>query len=370
MLQFAGRTSRVKHKALLMAPTPPTDSIPFKAEVSHEASNFPGDAFERMCLDPELIRTRRQFMVGAVCVVALVIGLAVMHFTSPRSQPEETSADVAESPASASVMAKTEAAVQSQPRPVASAVPAPAGPSHAASPSSPMRITFRSATDTTPRPADESQGALESFLKAPTVDEKLALVHDAVRVEPAMRAYYQKHQVGALSYSHVERHPQSLRSDFAEFRVVLTDGTRKFAAVMTTPEGPRVDWASFVALGDLEWEQMRQTRPTKPVLMRVLAFAGDHFSGSFSDARTLSCVRFVPAENPTAAPVYGYVPTTSDLGRQIATWLSSSGSDPLPLTVKLSYPEKAVSHDQAWIAEVVVPGWVTLVSPPTTGEGE
>ncbi len=368
MLQVAGRMSTVKHKALLMAPTSPTDGPAFKPVVSDEATNFPGDAFERMCMDPELIRTRRQFMIGAIGVAVIVVGAAVMHLTSAVEKPP--AADLGQASASAIV---DPAPAQTPPsRPVSSAVPPPVGTQYAAKPDAPMRINFRSATDASLKlaesPGDESQSALESFLKASTVDERLALAHDSVKVEAAMRAYYRNHEVGPLSYSHVEPHPQKVPGNFAEYRVVLKDGTRRFAAVMATPEGPRVDWASFVALGDLEWEQMRQTRPTKPVLMRVLASVGDRFSGSFSDSKTLSCVRFASAADPASAPVYGYVPNTSDLGRQIAMWLASGGSESIPLTVKLSYPSSATSNDQVWIAEVVVPGWVTVASARVSGE--
>lgn len=361
MLQVAGRTSRLKHKALLMAPTPPTDNQLPKPDLSESSPMVPGDAFERMCLDPELIRTRRQLTMGVASVCVCIVIAAVLHFRQPPPRPMEPAAP-------AVAVAATEPSTT--PAPVRTGMPSPLMGGAGAPAGVPNRISFRPANrEEKGRAADESQSVLEQFLSAATVDEKLVLVNDSIQVEPAMRAYYQTHQVGALSYSHIERQVISGGS-FSEFRVVMRDGTKKFAAVVTTPEGPRVDWASFVALGDLEWEQMRQKRPAKPVLMRVLASAANHFTGAFSDSEKLSCVRFVPAGNPSASPVYGYIPTGSDLGRQILTWLASGGSDPVPLTVKLCYPEGAVSHDQAWISEVVVPGWVTVASNSPRSEGE
>lgn len=356
MLQVAGRTSRLKHKALLMAPTPPTDNYLPKPDLSDGAPMMPGDAFERMCLDPELVRTRKQFMAGVACVCACIVIAGVLHFRQPAPRPVAPAVVVTEPSAT--------------PAPVRTGMPSPLVGGAGAPAGQPNRISFRPAKPEDKGPsADEPQSVLEQFLNAATVDEKLVLVNDSVQVEPAMRAYYQTHQVGAMSYKHIERQVISGGS-FSEFRVVMRDGTRKFAAVVTTPEGPRVDWASFVALGDLEWEQMRQKRPAKPVLMRVLASSANHFTGAFSDSSKLSCVCFVPAGNPSASPVYGYIPTGSDLGRQILSWLASGGGEPVPLTVKLCYPEGAVSHDQAWISEVVVPGWVTVASNLPQGEGE
>lgn len=357
MLQVAGRTSRLKHKALLMAPTPPTDNCLPKPDLSDGSPMVPGDAFERMCLDPELIRTRKQFMAGVACVCVCVVVAGVQHFRQPAPRPPE--------PVTPAVVASS-----TTPAPVRSGMPSPLVGGAGMSSGLPSRISFRPASrEDRGRAEDEPLSVLEQFLRAATVDEKLVLVHDPIQVEPAMRAYYQTHQVGALSYNHIERQVISGGS-FSEFRVVMRDGTKKFAAVVTTPEGPRVDWASFVALGDLEWDQMRQKRPTKPVLMRVLASAAQHFTGPFSDSVRLSCVRFVPAANPSATPVYGYIPAESDLGRQIFSWLASGGTEPVPLTVKLCYPEGAGGHDQAWISEVVVPGWVTVASNSPRNEGE
>ena len=89
MLQVAGRSSGFKHKALLMSPTPPTDTMN-RPEHIDEASLFPGDAFERMCLDPELIRTRTQFMAGAGAVIALILAAAVVHWTDVWPRPALT----------------------------------------------------------------------------------------------------------------------------------------------------------------------------------------------------------------------------------------------------------------------------------------
>jgi hypothetical protein len=313
-----------------------------------------------MCMDPELIRTRKQFLIGVAAVLIIVIGVAVRGVmpASPRPMVVQSAP-----PAPAAAVEPV-----SDARVLSTAVPLPLGSSLAQGlVETPKRIRFRSAGEADSEPeTDPMEVALESFLQAATVEAKLAQVHDPVRVEAAMRAYYQNHEVGPLSYSHVERLPQKLRGGFTEFRVVLRDGTRKFAAVVETPEGARVDWASFVALGDLEWEQMREIRPEKPVLMRVLASRGDRFSGSFSNSQALSCVHLVPAANPSASAVFGYVPKDSDLGRQIAVWLASAGADPIPLTVKIAYPQGAISHDQAWISEVVVPGWVTLAANGTS----
>jgi hypothetical protein len=360
MLQVAGRSSGFKHKALLMSPTPPTDTMN-RPEHIDEASLFPGDAFERMCLDPELIRTRTQFMAGAGAVIALILAAAVVHWTDVWPRPaltiELNDVTVSDTP---QLSSKPSVGTQS-------VVPVTSKPIQIGEPI--KRLSFRPAKPSTsdqPTGNEDPLSALEKFLAAATVDEKLAFALNATQVEPALREYYLHHPVGALPYSHIERHSQS-PANFTEFRVVLRDGTKKFAAVIPTPQGPRVDWASFVALGDLEWEQMRQARPTRPVLMRVLATPGSYYSGPFGNKDKLRCIRLVPAADPAAMPVFGYVPKDTELARQLDIWLGQDASGGAPLTLRLCYPAQTVTHDQAWIAELVVPGWVTVA---TNGAGE
>jgi|JI6StandDraft_1071083.scaffolds.fasta_scaffold04211_6 hypothetical protein len=340
MLQVAGRANQVKHKALLMSAKPPTDQFA-KPEFIDESTLLPGDAFERMCLDPELMHTRKQLKMGAVAVCVLSLVAAGVQFRQflPWPKPDASETAIVKPASLASVP------LIPQPRMTAEAL---------------KRINFRPARHEEGQGAvsDAMQAVLEKFLNAASVDEKIAFVHDSVRLAPAMRSYYQRHQTGALAHSHIERYPGS-GGYFTEFRVVLRDGTKKFAAVVSTPEGPRVDWASFVALGDLEWEQMRQVRPVSPVLMRVLAAKGNQFTGVFSNAEKLRCIRLVSAADPSATPVYGYVPLESELGRQFGEWLNSSNADALPLTVKVCYPQEVTAHDQVWISEVVAPSWVT-----------
>lgn len=362
MLQVAARSSSFKHKALLMSPTPPTDNME-KPEFINEASLFPGDAFERMCLDPELLKTKAQFMAGAGIVLALILAAAVVQWMDlwPKAQrPIELAEEVLDDTAKLS----------NQPLPTTPpAAPTAAMPIQIGAPV--KRLSFRPAkpdSSEVPTVNDDPLSALERFLAAPTVDEKLSLALNASQVEPALRVYYRNHPAGALPYSHIERHSQS-PAGFTEFRVVLRDGTKKFAAVVPTPEGPRVDWASFVALGDLEWEQMRQARPTQPVLMRVLATPGEQFTGPFSNREKLRCLRLVPAADPSAMPVYGYVPRETELASQLDLWLGQDASGGTPLTLRLCYPAQTPTHDQAWISELVVPGWVTVAKSPA-GEGE
>lgn len=362
MLQVAARSSGYKHKALLMSPKPPTDSMK-KPDFRDSSSLYPGDAYQRMCLDPELIRTKTQLIIGSAIVVLLIVAAAVIQW--PDVWPKATSKvvmtptepiEVPQVPSKNS--SGSQAILPTTSKTVQIMVP-------------PKRLAFQPAK-TAPTEqvdvSDTSQNVLESFLAATSVDEKLSFSVQTPRIEAAMRKYYNDHPVGAIPYLRIEKVSGS-PADYAEFRVVLRDGTKKFAAVISTSAGFRVDWASFVALGDLEWERMRMTRPTTPVLMRVVGSLASRFTGPFSDDARLLCLRLLPASDSAAAPVYGYVPKDSDIALQLQGWLAREASEGTPLTLRLCYPSQTNGYDQVWITELVVPGWVHVAS-GRSAEGE
>ncbi len=355
MLQVAGRESKTKRKALLVGSTSPTDTME-KPEITFEPQQLPGDAFERMCADPEIQGMRRLFLGSIGAVAALIVVASFLHWMGVWTR---ASVDV---PVAVDRKDETRLNQESVPPQMAMDVPVKGLKAlAAATPVKKLSFTAAHKKDESMALTAEPRMVLEKFLAANSVEERMKLVANVSVLEEPLRHYYEKHPAGAIPYEQIEYGLKS-QENFTEFRVVLKDGTKRFAAVISTPDGPMVDWPSFVALGDLEWEQMRQSRPTTPAMMRVLAAPAVHFTGHFSDADALRCVQMVPAGNPMAAPVYGYLPRGSDLDRQIDYLLRSAGGELAALTVKLCYSHESMNNDQVWITELVVSGWVTAFS--------
>lgn len=348
MLQVAGRQSRIKHKALLMAATPPTDVLS-KPEFDSLPNQLPGDAFERMCSDPELMRAKRQFLGAVGAVVGLVVIATAVQLSGFWRIEHKPGDRVATAPPTAEV------GVAVAPQSLAANQPS------AESSNTVKKLSFRLSSSATDESTStlEAQKVLVNFLAAKTLPEKLALVANPGSVQELMQAYYQKAPVAELAYERIESGGLP-RTGYAEFRIILKDGRTKFAAVILTPEGPKLDWSSFALVGDLEWAQLLDQRPQTPVLMRVLARSAMHFEGHFKQSDGLRCVQLLPASDPTASPVFGYVPKGSELDKNLDYWLKSSGGEMLPLTLKICYSPESTTPDQAWITDLVTAGWVTL----------
>ena len=67
MLQMAEKTTKMKRRALLMTQNEPASTpAPSPGPAAfQEPQPLPGDAFDRMRMDPEIQRFRRKLMIGA-----------------------------------------------------------------------------------------------------------------------------------------------------------------------------------------------------------------------------------------------------------------------------------------------------------------
>lgn len=362
MLQVSGREAKTKRKALLVGATSPTDTMA-KPEICFEPQQLPGNAFERMCADPEIRWMRKLFFGSIGAVAALILIASTLQWMGVW---ERKSIDP---PVIVDRQEEARAIQEVIPPKLALDIPTKVvNPDARMTPVKKLSFTSANKKNDSMALTSEPRLVLEKFLAADSIEARMKLVVNAKALEETLRLYYEKHPAGAVPYDTIEYGLKS-QENFTEFRVVLKDGTKRFAAVIPTPEGPMVDWPSFVALGDLDWEQMRQTRPTTPVLMRVLAAPAANFTGHFSDVDSLRCVQMVPAGNPSSKTVYGYLPRGNDLDRQIDYILRSAGGELAPLTVKICYSPESTGNDQVWITDLVVSGWVTALA-ATPGEGE
>ena len=345
MLQVAGRQSRIKHKALLVSAMPPTDTMG-KPEFDNLPNQLPGDAFERMCSDPEIMRAKRHFMMAVGSVLGLVLMATLIHLSGFwRIQPT-----IGDRVATATPTQAVGVAAQEK-------IKSPATTSEA-NPNTVKKLSFRlSNPDSKASTNTASQQVLESFLAAETLEEKLSHVNNPSAVEAQMKAYYQKNALGAVVYERIETGGLP-REGYVEFRIVMKNASSKFAAVVSTPSGPKLDWPSFALTSEIEWAQMREQRPQVPVLMRVLARTSTHFEGHFKQSDGLRCVQLLPASDPSAPPVFGYVPKGSDLDKNLDYWLKSSGGEMSPLTVEICYSPESTTPDPVLITDLFFAGWV------------
>lgn len=366
MLQVAEKSNRVKRKALLMethVASPDEMAAEKVSELPYEPQPLTGEAFDRMRMDPEIQRMRSRLIVGGLAVLALVSMAAVLHFTGILDKltakeefeekygivTKEASVDRGESFGFPGGEPKPE--VVETPPPPSSGKLVFSGLDRGGQISSPQSSKGA-------EPFGDQRLVLKNFLEAPDLLQRLSWVANRGAVEEAMTEYYRKRGDRAADFDRLGK-SSSAGPGATEHEVVSSSGEIRVATVLETPEGYRVDWPSFVAYGEMPWADFLAAKPTEPVLLRVKAAPGGHFENQFGDPSWFRCVNLTHVDDLTGGIVFGYVEKSSDVGREIEHWLSLSGGQPIPLTVRLKFPRDAFSDQQVWIDELVTAGWVT-----------
>jgi hypothetical protein len=336
-------------------PRPPTGSHARTLNFvpSHEPQVLPGDAFDRMRMDPEIKEFRKRLIVGTVVVIGcIVLAFVIRALTSGGGvEVKQTAARPSETP--------TPAMIEDEPEPA----PVPDG-------SLVFKATGRQdfAKATTAEPSANplssqlsmdlalSLEALRKFLAAPNWKERLAWSRPVNGLEERMAAFYAVNADGPVLHDNIVESKEA-SGGFFEHTVVFEGGGRRAALVEKTAKGPRVDWAAFVGAGEMGWTQFMEEKPSSPVTMRVMVSDGFYYENQFGSPRLLKCLELRCVSEPGAPMIHGYIERDSTSSQKIEFWLKQSEGAALPLVLKLKYPLNAPSPKQVWVTEIVRQGW-------------
>lgn len=362
MLQMAEKTTKTKRRALLMTQNEPptTTALPAPLEPSHEPQPLPGDAFERMRMDPEIHQFRRRLLIGASVVGGIIISLLIVSLY--RSSEEK---EAREKLFGSQGTIQEEGAV----KPVTPMIP----PEEVLPPVTMGNLVFRppgseelktatalpgrnNSTENLARLA-AAENVLGKFLQAPDWKQRALLVRNKLRAAPLMSVYYAKNADGPMMFDSIVEATE-LSSQFSEHVVVFEGGGRRLATVEHTAEGPRVDWESFVGAGEMTWTDFLESKRAAPTLFRVLVSPAGHFENQFGDPSVLKCYSLRNISEPGAKVVYGYADKASSLAKELDYSIQQSSDATVPMILRLKFPPEAPVDFQVWIHQFVQAGWV------------
>ncbi len=372
MLQMAEKSTRQKRRALLMGQAgeqpaepqeekeeTPTTSSMRRMEPAHEPQPLQGDAFERMRMDPEVKEFRRRLIIGASVVGAVVVLLIIFNLIQSSKESD----------------AREKLLVPGGREPGAPATTASTPmitPEESQLPVAPGSLVFRpqgksdlkTASSASKKPEDinlarlaAGEDMLRKFLQAIDWKQRLPLVRNPSRAEPLMHVYYQKNGDGPVPFDSLVEAAEGAPG-FTEHVVVLEGGGRRIATVEHTPQGPRVDWESFVGAGETSWSDFLDSKSVTPTLFRVLVSPAGHFEHQFGDPQMLKCYSLRNVSEPGAKVVYGYLDRKGELAKELDYWLDKSVDETAPMMLRLKFPPDAVADFQVWIHQFVQAGWV------------
>lgn len=208
----------------------------------------------------------------------------------------------------------------------------------------------------------QAVAVLDQYWAAPAWKDRQSLVVDAGRVAPLMRNFYET-QKGAdpVTTGLISKARYSI--DDTEILYFRYNGNRSTGTVevaMRRGDQGRflIDWESLVGYGELSFEQLREQRPAKPVLLRVFARQFEYYNFEFADASRYYCVKLSAPNGENS--IYAY----AERGSPLVDWLSTSlaGTGPtatMGFTVKVAFPADAQSNQCVHLLQVVASRWLT-----------
>lgn len=363
MLQMAEKSTKTKRRALLMGQNEAPASEPGKpAEAglqlapAHPPQVLPGDAFERMRMDPEVLQFRRRLITGGAIVGTAIL---LLIFISIRQRSNENKMrEMLSLPAEKKAVPASTATQQADalPPPVNSGnlvfrLPGSDGLKTATS----LPVRQNSHDNLAKLAAGED--VVRKFLEAADWRARALLVRNRLRAAPLMSIYYEKNADGPLAYDSLVEAAET-SSHYTEHTVVFEGGGRRLATVEHLAVGPRVDWESFVGAGEMAWSDFLAKKTSKPTLFRVIVSPAGHFENQFGDPSSLKCYSLRVISEPGAKVVYGYADKSSTMAHEIDYLLQESEDATVPLILRLKFPPDAPVDFQVWVHQLVQAGWV------------
>ncbi|MES2507431.1 MAG: hypothetical protein V4599_12055 [Verrucomicrobiota bacterium] len=264
--------------------------------------------------------------LALVILIAVIINLGIHKLErSPPVQPEYEAAQKAPEPAEVKAVAV-----------------APAGPVQGIE-----RLEEK-------RPQIET--ALRAFFKAATVEDKLAFARSPDRVRPLVHGYYSQRPFQARTLTGLGTCQSVAEKGYrlGYIQALFAKETPLSVIVEEQADGQfRVDWESLVRYGEMEWETFLREKPTRPILLRVIASlpaGGGEGDGEWLEVRSPGQEPALKArfdrQNPALKPLIDQL--------QLGGWKN------VPLTLRVCYSESKSNADTAQIVSCEGKGWLIL----------
>ncbi|GEM_PF-668990 len=201
----------------------------------------------------------------------------------------------------------------------------------------------------------ESEEVVRAFLTAEKFEDLSGLVRTPDVTVPRMREWYASHQWVAPGVKQVcSGGKVTTKGVMASMSVQLDDYSIKPIAMERTPDGYLIDWESWVAWSEMDWEDLFKKRPTQSVEVRVVCQKDSYYNRFFRDEGKWLAVKM---ECPGAdRSLYGYIDSKTTTLTSLMGDLKSGGR--VPVTIKIRFPEGSVADNQVIIEEYIQHGWV------------
>lgn len=215
--------------------------------------------------------------------------------------------------------------------------------------------------------SERLESAVEGYLNASTVDEKMQWVRHPMRIKPLMDLHYEKNSMEERKFSSIQKMKavSAWSKSYILISAELTSGEQQFLAVEHTPEDTyKIDWETDVCYQPISWKIFSNVKSSIAMDMRVMVKPDAHYTMNFSEEDDYVCFRMVTRDNQK--PIYGYVKKSSPVWHDLRIFFTAKKQTSLdgePLILRLRVPEHGIAKNGVIIERFLSDRWLYLDSP-------
>ncbi|MCB1100186.1 MAG: hypothetical protein KDN22_31770 [Verrucomicrobiae bacterium] len=215
-----------------------------------------------------------------------------------------------------------------------------------------------------------SEALVRKFLGTRKIEEQLPLVRHpeitqarmAVHAEQGHPPFAQVREFGWAEFAMISG------KRFMWMDVKFNDDTSRTAVFEVTPEGPKLDWESFVLFADPLMSDFVSEQPSEPAVFRVTCMLGDYYNRLYEDEYKFLCLELLGADEVSSC--WAYTDTNSDVANKLAELFAKNGKSltgadgksrpaiKVMLKIHFEKDENGESNSQAWIDGVESESWM------------
>lgn len=199
-----------------------------------------------------------------------------------------------------------------------------------------------------------SEPVVRKFLAAKTTEDFRPLVRNPEVAMPRIEAWYKTHPLEPADVKDVGYGGRvTVKGRIASLAIQMGDYTTRHIALERTDEGHKVDWESWVAWTEMDWDTLFSKRPTDPVTVLARCTLDTYYNRQFSDDKKWQAVRLTNPQSERT--LYGYVDREDP---SLVRFVNDLRAGTAAVTIQVRYPENAKSGDQVIISKHLHNGWV------------
>ena len=210
----------------------------------------------------------------------------------------------------------------------------------------------------------ETRKLLDAFLMAPTWEGRIPFIYKGEKLRPKIEAYYQTLEDKPVTtylpeFDFMEDNPEPGQLPYLLYYLKISGRLGEFPVlILVTPDGPKIDWESYVEIRDRHLAAFFQKRERGPRTFRVLLKRESYWGADRKTFANLSDFLTYSVESPDQeTKVSAFVSHDTPLAKklkEIASW----GLPPLAAMVELEWKRFPHGTDHLVINKMIVDGWI------------